>query len=214
MTLQPSANRNDVLYQSGVFGMDANLSNNVPPEITTTTTGNATVSTTQLGLDVQPGATAGDTAQVRGPRVTDVGKWGDWISTYLFECATATPFTDDIEIGMKAGNPGTYAVNETSNVYILDLTTEEFRLESTTQSVTIPNRFDRAVFQMEYRSDTDELTMRLRFKGESEQSHTFSNAGAVEMGGGRVLTESNGSDDNVQLGYVRDVMSTFDNDLL
>lgn len=121
MTLQPSAHRRDVLFASGHLGYSGTLTNTLPDDSGTSSSGNGTASTGSNGTDLEPGTTAGDSARLIGPISGTTTTPGFQRLAVSFSAEfDSFPPTDDFVFGY--GRP----LSENRGPYV-DLTDEKIR---------------------------------------------------------------------------------------
>ena len=144
MTINKLPNQDDVLYNSGVRGIEATPLYNSPRHFRDRATGSADIRYTHYGARVSGSATAGDVAKLDGlhnPTVTSYSEVHTVISYWT--TGDAPPYTDDVELGVMDNG-----INADAGAY-LDFTTGEYHAGATTAAATLPSNFDAALLRIE-----------------------------------------------------------------
>lgn len=207
MTLQPTANQDNVLYGSGIFGgYSVNLHRNIPSALATSTTGGGGVSAQETGTRLNCGATAGDTAKLLG---NDIGsswhKMSVHVRAMVVEPQAAPPYNSDCETGLVSDDGGNPTVNtpQSSGAY-LDWASEEINIFGSTQSVSnMPDRYQSVGVAVISDGMNGETTVELW--GDSDYRQSFTQTGLpVRFGDGVVVMNSNGTDEQMDIKTLRE----------
>lgn len=191
-----------VKNESGIRGKQNWHVNQFPPQLTKETTGGGTIDPTSKGSRLKPGATSGDTANIRGERHFLMGATS--ASRVRFEFIYSVeddPITDTVLVGLLHDQSGTYEGS------YLDLTNQEVAVGTfggtpTSTSVTGINSIDRGYYcRIEYDGPEGETRFRLRGDGLDE---TVTLGDASYPGREHIaITESNGNADEVSIMWHR-----------
>lgn len=138
MTLQPTADRREVLYGGGYFGPEAVFLDEIPGQYSTATSGGGSVTASPSGAQVTAGTTVDDIAAIRAPEValsnsdSIIGP-NEYVTVIGFSLpSTGTPYTDQALIGTwessrERGGNGAVGI---------DLQTEEFYNSNTNTALS------------------------------------------------------------------------------
>ena len=132
MTINKLPNQEDVQDGSGLIGWESTLHHRIPPEMKTSTTGNASVSSDGLGTLLECGTSAGDASYILGldPAFAAEGLRKN-ITEVLLREPNGQP-NDDVEVGQLDNN----GVNADRGAYI-DCTTNQFHVSAETQTFNL-----------------------------------------------------------------------------
>jgi len=194
MTLQPTANRQDVLGDAGVYGWDGHWINSLPDYAEKSTSGGASVSSDNLGTKITAGTTGGDQASVdsgwsflSGP---DIGR-GEIESKRTIVWAPTSfggQSTDEIYIGYVDGTEPTAGI---------DLLNGQYVVEGTTEPATLPNKI--VTTEIAIDEDANETT----FTTVGDVNETVTVQGRPRKWNNLIITVSNGGGDEVRVLYDR-----------
>jgi len=197
MTLQPTANRGEVLARSGVRGYNVDYFGSIPDDHSTTTTGGASVSATSVGTECDAGTTGGDDLTVTGGGYggssTD-NPDGKFVREIVFEYNASSQSTDRIELGVKS------PVNNFRGAW-LDFETATFETSTAgkndqSRSTTLPGQNDPALLRITLDYNAGETTFELvgggvddTWTGTKTASHAYQAVLYMSSnGGGESLT--------------------------
>jgi hypothetical protein len=130
MTLLPQASRPEILTQSQGLGYSGTLTNTLPDDVATVTTGGGSATVNKNGVTLTPGTTNGDVASLNGPITgTLQTPVGQRLAISVKANFGSFPPTDKVVIGFgrtdDPGQRGTY----------VDLTSEDINGDLETTSV-------------------------------------------------------------------------------
>ena len=200
MALLP--NQDDVQDGSGLIGWESILHNRIPPELKTSTTGGATATAEQYGINLSCGTTAGDVSYLLD---FDTLYAAEGLRKHTVEGLLRQPNnqpTDDVEIGQLTND----GVNVDGGAYI-DLTTKEFHVGSQTQT-----------FNFTYTLDIKHIKVVIDYEAGETRFYIGSNndsaSGTIPAVSDNRLQhvagiKSNGNGDSIQLMWMRQRMEPY-----
>lgn len=196
MTINKVANQGDVVLNSGLQGFDTTTHNTLPDELSVVTTGGGSYSTPAPGLSISAGATAGDSAVVKGLNVINFNGVDTFKTRITYTPQSTVPYTDGCQIGwggVAVGDNGAY----------LDLKTGEYVVQGgnkTAKNATLIGNGVTSTIIIE--TDLKNNVTHFKSVGKVEESVTIQNA-AKPFAYAVCAMDSNGGGDQVRLPYIR-----------
>jgi len=211
MTLQPTANRDDVLYRGGspALGQQMNFYRSMPKEGAKATTGSGSVTLAEDGANINAGSTTGDDALLQAGRVRRQGR-GTGVAEFavvMEHDPTLDNITSMAFVGRSDSNTNTVP-NDSPNVCGIDLENTQFlvkkngNVQDTVPLSTYPADF--AQMTLYGKSDqsvdggTGETVLKMFYDGEEFDSATISGTAAA-FGPTLLHTRSNGTSEGFRV---------------
>lgn len=198
MSWQAQANRNDVLYQSGIFGLEPKqYAFNAPEGVKTAVTGGARTEFIDSGVEVHTGNTSGDTASVSAQQIP---QYIDGFSKYIYEGVYYTgphkmPSKGEFKIGLAENT------KEKTGAYI-DITNNKFVANKTEKPVTVPdNEYNQMYVRIVSSKPKNETT--LTFSSVTGVQNVTISSIPRDVRKKRIVCESGGVDEQLILQFSR-----------
>lgn len=188
-----SANRDDVLTESGLQGWEAVMAYTEPNHVNTHATGGGSMSFIDTGASFSAGVTAGDRAYMNGMNAIRYSGLQGFRTVLAYTPNDTTPFTDSAEIGWYGTGIGTAGA-------ALDLTNGQYRTTANTAPATLPASGETSFLTIEIDIANNET--RFEQTGAVTESVTIAEAN-VPAAYRMVLLESNGTGETLEIPYAR-----------
>lgn len=196
MTLQPTANRDDVLFRGGFIGGDATFYGTFPDDASSETSGNGTVNTGEMWTEVTaPGA--GDNAEVRYGSDRFVRQ-------------------QEAEIIIAGSVWGLDETDQTGRMWVgfegqaeIDMVTGDVKLDHVIRD-TITDAPHNATTGFIVRARADDTRTEVTYTGKDFASQTYTYDDGTDGVGGRVYVESEGVETEIYLTYMRQQLAPGD----
>lgn len=188
-----SANRDDVLKESGLQGWEAVMAYTEPDHVNTFSTGGGSDSYIDTGASLSAGITAGDRAYINGMNAIRYDGLQGFRTVIAYTPNDTTPLTDSVEIGWFGAGIG-------SGGAALDLTNGQYRTTTNTAPATLPTAGETAFLTIEIDITNNET--RFEQTGGVTETATIAEAD-VPLAYRMVLLESNGTGETLEIPYMR-----------
>lgn len=196
MTWNAQPNLEDVRYGSGLLGHSYNYINKIPNGVVVNSSGGASKTSGEKGLQISAGTTSGDGIVARTAMLStqnfDSGNFDKrFVATFALD--DPTPWTDIGKVGLQWREPE----DNTSGAYI-DLKNEQANVDGTTASLSSLPSGEMIVLEILGQKDGNKTIFNINANG-NRQSGTVNRN--VSTYGGVASIQSNGGGESLNLLY-------------